>query len=99
MRGHVAIENLRMRGMKPKGVWVYVGDGVAPCSLCVDIGTRENAQTLDLRWAVGLTVHLTGEDDLQVLRVQEALLRAKAGRVITMIGERIVDSEGHLSCN
>ena len=98
MRGQEAIESLRRKGLKPKGVWVYVGDNVKPTSLCVDIGSRENPETLDLRWAVGLTVHLTGDEENRIMRMQSALLKAKAARVIAMVGWRVIDSEGHLSC-
>jgi hypothetical protein len=60
----------------------------------VEILPSENPDNLDLRFVVGLTVHVSGCDDYKVAkRLHEALKRAAARKVITVCGGLIIDSE------
>lgn len=106
MRGHDALIALRKQGFKPAGVWIchaedpsrswaswsrYAGHERYPE---VEILPTEVPDLLDLRFTVGLTVHVSGmKDYAKAKRLHKALVEANAKRVITVCGDLIIDSE------
>ena len=104
MRGHQALIAMRQAKKRPQGVWITLGRSTdcltwdkAADTLPypeIDILPSENPENLDLRFVVGLTVHVSGCKDYKIAkRLHEALKRAAAKRVITVIGDLIIDSE------
>lgn len=106
MRGHQALIKMRMQGMAPKGVWVYYGKDIANSCLYwskwddllaypeIEILPIENINHLDLRFSVGLTVHLTTKLSIdKAKKLHQAFLVAKARRVITVCDGFLLDSE------
>ena len=99
MNGHEPLLTMRRSGGVPRAVWV--ADGEAPRSTdwhrepnCCDgeyhavvrIDPQDIPEVLDLRWAIGLEVHLTAErGEPRARRLHEALIAAQARRVITSI--------------
>jgi hypothetical protein len=60
----------------------------------IEILPTENPEVLDLRFVVGLTVHVSGCNDYKMAKkLHEALKQAAARRVITVCGDLIIDSE------
>ena len=104
MRGHQALLTLRREKKRPKGVWI--SHGRSPDCLSwhlaadtlpypeIEILPTENPEVLDLRFVVGLTVHVSGCNDYKMAKkLHEALKQAAARRVITVCGDLIIDSE------
>lgn len=104
MRGHQPLIALRMDRKRPQGVWICHGrsDACLQWDKAVDtlpypeieILQTENPENLDLRFVVGLTVHVSGCKNYEVAKkLHRALLIAKARHVITVVGDLIIDSE------
>jgi hypothetical protein len=104
MRGHQALIALRMAKKRPSGVWVNLGKSIDCLTWDkhadtlpypeIEILPTENADALDLRFVVGLTVHISGCNNYKIAKkFHEAFLRAAAHRVITVVGDLIIDSE------
>jgi len=110
MRGHQALLTLRSEKKRPQGVWI----SHRPSLHCmtwhlyadtlpypeIEILPTENPETLDLRFVVGLTVHVSGCNDYKIAKkLHDALKKAAARRVITVVGDLIIDSEnGEWDC-
>jgi hypothetical protein len=104
MRGHLALIAMRMEKKRPKGVWISLGKS-PDCARWdknadtlpypeIEILPTENIDALDLRFVVGLTVHLSGGRDYKKSRkLHQKLLASKAMRVITVVGDVLIDSE------
>ena len=104
MRGHQALLTLRSQKKRPQGVWISHGRSpdcmvwhLAADTLPypeIEIMPTENPEVLDLRFVVGLTVHVSGCHDYKIAKkLHEALKQAAARRVITVCGDLIIDSE------
>lgn len=105
MRGHTPLVAMRRAGLKPPAVFVDVDAG--PHALPswaqwhrwgslpdIDIDATDSLLRIDWRWAVGLTVHVSGGSDERVRTVTRLLVEAGAARVISSLVERIgVDEE------
>jgi hypothetical protein len=105
MIGHSPLVAIRMARKRPKSVWVWVGmpkdDWAATWHLYSDlyghpwitIEPKDRIEHLDLRFLVGLPVHIDGDDTTdRVYRVHTACLKAGAAWVYTFHqGELIVD--------
>ena len=94
MRGHVDLLKLRIEGLKPRGLWVCYGHdplngwntwSKAGDTLAypeIEILPIENINQLDLRFAVGLTVHIASKEHLAKLKkIHNAFVSAKAKSV------------------
>lgn len=84
MTGHQHILALRRRGYKPSVVWV-VDDPENTCidhDLTVRIEAHDTPELLDLRFLVGTTAVVDGDDDKRVDRLASAC-GAHAARVIS----------------
>jgi hypothetical protein len=104
MRGHQALIELRREKKRPQGVWISHSPSF-DCMLWhqnadtlpypeIEILPNESPEVLDLRFVVGLIVHVSGCSDYKkAKRLHDALLAAKAARVITKVGEVLIDSE------
>lgn len=106
MRGHQQLIKLRISGFTPNGVWVNYGedknnnclhwtkwDDTLPYPE-IEILPIENINQLDLRFSVGLTVHLTTKENYEKAnKLHKAFLAAKAKRVITVCDGYLIDSE------
>jgi len=106
MKGHDALIAMRKEGRQPRGVWIchaidntrgwatwqkYAGFDRYPE---IEILPTESPELLDLRFVVGLTVHVGGmKVYAKAKRLHKALVDAKAKRVITVCGGLIIDSE------
>ena len=106
MRGHDALITFRKEGGRPAGVWVvhapdphkgwslwnkYKGHDKYPE---VEILPTEVPELLDLRFCMGLVVHVSGMNLYKKAKpLHDALVAAKAKRVITVCGRLIIDSE------
>jgi hypothetical protein len=103
MKGADAVFAMRRAGKRPNGVWITQTE--SPYCLMwqkyddlqaypeIEILSNENPESLDLRFVVGLTAHVCGKDYFTVEKLHNALLKAGAKRVITVVGEIIIDSE------
>jgi hypothetical protein len=104
MRGHEALITLRREKKRPQGVWIshnrssdclswHLYADTLPYPE-IEILPTENPAALDLRFVVGLTVHVNGCGDYQKgKRLHDALRAAGARRVISVIGDVLIDSE------
>ena len=104
MRGHQALLTLRREKKRPQGVWISHGRS-PDCMVWhlvadtlpypeIEILPTENPEVLDLRFVVGLTVHVSGCHDYKIAKkLHEVLKQAAARRVITVCGDLIIDSE------
>lgn len=106
MKGHDALIARRKQGFKPAGVWIchakdpsngwatwnkYRGFDLYPE---VEILPTEVPELLDLRFSMGLVVHVSGMNlYVKAKRLHQAFVDAKAKRVITVCGGLIIDSE------
>jgi hypothetical protein len=106
MRGQDALIAFRKEGGRPSGVWVshaadphkgwsswnkYKGHDRYPE---VEILPTEVPELLDLRFAVGLVVHVSGMSSHKKAKsLHDAFIAANAKRVITVCGNLIIDSE------
>ena len=94
MRGHVELLKLRIDGLKPRGLWVCYGHdplkgwntwSKAGDTLAfpeIEILPIENINQLDLRFAVGLTVHISSNEPIAKLKkIHNAFVSAKAKSV------------------
>lgn len=103
MRGHQEIIKMRLERISPKAVFVYYGEdkskGWANWSKYqldfadVEILPIENINQLDLRFAVGLPVHIsTDQPYRKVKALHNAFLASKALRVHTMCGQILINN-------
>lgn len=103
MKGSDAVWAMRKGGSKPNGIWVsrrpskaalewhLAGDLLPYPEL--EILPSELPEFLDLRFAVGLTIHISGGTVYgKEKRLMDAFLKAGAKRVICVCGETILDS-------
>lgn len=94
MRGHVELLRLRMEGLKPRGLWVCYGHdplngwntwfkaGDTLPYPEIEILPIENINQLDLRFAVGLTVHIASKEPIKsLLKIHSVFVAAKAKSV------------------
>lgn len=103
MRGHQEIIKMRMQRISPKVVFVYYGEDKSKSwsnwskyqldSADVEILPIENINQLDLRFAVGLPVHIiTKEQYKKAKLLHNAFLASKALRVHTMCGQILINN-------
>ena len=104
MRGHQALIDLRRDKKRPQGVWI--SHSASPDCMVwhlaadtlpypeIEILPTESPEALDLRFVVGLTVHVNGCGNYEKgKRLHDALVAAGAKRVISLIGDVLIDSE------
>lgn len=104
MRGHEALIELRRDKKRPQGVWITQKPSI-DCMRWdkaietlpypeIEILPNEIPESLDLRFVIGLTVHVAAVPDYKkAKRLHAALLEAGAKRVVTVVGDTIIDSE------
>lgn len=106
MIGDMPLKRMRMARKRPKAVWVWVG--INPTSLAsqwheipefwnhpeVDILPSDRIEHLDLRFAVGLQVHIDGDDKQRILEAHRAFSLAGAGSVFSMVDGALIFNEG-----
>jgi hypothetical protein len=105
--GDMPLRRMRMAGKAPGSVWVWVGideKSIAPSwhlfsdfwNLAqVDILPADKIETLDLRFAIGLQVHIQGNDDkYRILKAHRAFSEAGAKLVITLVEGTLILNEG-----
>jgi len=86
MKGHEGIIKLRIRGYKPSAVWLVdypcrtewekFGDDPEVCVY------GDNLNTLDLRYIIGLDVHISGENEERAKRLLDLCIQHRANKVI-----------------
>lgn len=101
MKGHTQLIAMRKDGFAPSVVFVETNPELfaavhdwheyAPNRAQVRIEANDNPDTADLRFLVGLSVMVNGNDLDRVRRVGKACERAKASRVITFVGREVND--------
>lgn len=104
MRGHEALIELRREKKRPQGVWITQKPSI-DCMKWdkaletlpypeIEILPNEIPESLDLRFVIGLTVHVSGgKNEKKARRLHYALLNAGAARVLTDVNGMIIDSE------
>ena len=105
MKGHQELIRLRTEGAKIRSLWIYHGkDPSKQWSRWdkamqtldypdVEIEQHEDPNMLDLRYVIGMTVHVSGcRDYKKSVKLHQALIKAKARQVISNIDEIIIDS-------
>lgn len=111
MIGHMPLLALRMAGKRPKAVWVHLGMDPLQQAASWDkfeellahahivIEEADKIPKLDLRFAVGMQVHIDGDDYPRLIEVHAAFLKAGAQAVFTLYrDELIIDwKEDHAS--
>lgn len=116
MRGHEPLLTMRRRGFVPHSVtllttlgydrWVARWPAETPQWPEIEIAPDETPERLDLRFVVGLPVHVVGHDEVRVERVARCAAAAGAGRVIATVFDghgpssgviRITDTQGALT--
>ena len=104
MRGHQEIIKMRMERISPKAVFVYYGEDKSKSwsnwskyqldFADVEILPIENINQLDLRFAVGLPVHITTREPYQKAKaLHNAFLASKALRVHTVCGQILINNQ------
>ena len=107
MRGHQELIKMRMEGIKPMGLWVCYGvdhsRGWEAWSKAgdtwpypeIEIQPIENLNQLDLRFAVGLTVHIQSNEHLTKLKkIHTAFVRAHAKSVFVSSNKCLIMPSG-----
>ena len=107
MIGDMPLKRIRMAGKAPKAVWVWVGMHPTEMSALwpeipefhshpeVAILPTDRIELLDLRFAVGLQVHIDGDDTRErILKAHRAFTEAGAKVVATMIEGNLLFNEG-----
>jgi hypothetical protein len=106
MKGHDKLVEHRKLGKPVVGVWICHGEDNSKSWMQwdkhrgfdrypeVQISQTESPDLLDLRFAVGLVVHVSGcKIYKKAKRLHEALVQANAKRVLTVCGGTLIDSE------
>lgn len=105
MIGHMPLISIRKAGKAPKAVWIWVGMGGQKWAASwadfedtlahpqIQIEDKDRIKTLDLRFLVGLQVHIDGTDD-RVLEAHIASLKAGAKDVFTLWRGELVWDRG-----
>lgn len=109
MKGHQQLIDMRLRGRLPLSLYIGV-DEVWPrwftsdwtTETCHGSGVHAHVlvepedliDRLDLRFVVGMTVQVSGDEDARVKAVGMRCLEEGASRVVTFVGEEVNDSEG-----
>ncbi len=101
MKGHTQLIAMRKDGFAPSVVFVETNPELfaavhdwheyAPNRAQVRIEASDNPDTADLRFLVGLSVMVNGNDLDRVRRVGKACERAKASRVVTFVSKLVND--------
>lgn len=94
MRGHEAVIALRLKGYAPDDVHIdfdvrLPSDGTHAHVL---IEPSDAISLLDLRFLVGLTVFVHGDDQARTENTVTACVQARAARVISFCGDEIRDT-------
>lgn len=116
MRGHEALIAMRRQGAKPRRVtllttpgydrWVATWPTEFPAYPDIEIAPEDTPERLDLRFLVGLQVHVDGADETRVERVTRCAVAAGAARVIGSVFRevgarteliRMTDTQGDLT--
>lgn len=107
MTGHEMIIEMRKRHKRPKSVWVWLG--INPLSLAalwpdlpdfwafpeVDVDPKDTIEALDLRFLVGLQVHIDGNDTRErLLKMHRQVSLAGAESVFTMVDGNLIYNPG-----
>jgi len=100
MKGHENLINMRLAGKKPQAVWFYLRDypefkyhwdsysgGYAMPE--VFVSPDDNIKLLDLRFVVGMTVHVIGWHNDRIKDICEALINAKAKVVYAVVDSKV----------
>lgn len=103
MRGHEALLTLRREKKRPQGVWFshrrspdcmkwHLAADTLPYPE-IEILPTEAPESLDLRFVIGLTCHVSGSPNYQKAKaLHDALLAAGAARVLTVVNGLLIDS-------
>lgn len=106
MIGHEPLIRMRIARKRPKSVWVWVGmdkgSWAARWHLYSDlwafpevvIEPTDQILTLDLRFLVGLQVHLGGDDTNRLVEAHIACMKAGVSDVFTLINDELVWDKG-----
>lgn len=103
MRGHQEIIKMRLDRVAPKAIFVYYGEDKSKAwanwfrhsieFADVEILPIENINQLDLRFTVGLPVHISSNQPYKKVKaLHNAFLAAKALRVTTVCGEVLINN-------
>jgi hypothetical protein len=93
MKGHDGIIKMRMQGYKPSAIWIFD----FPCvpkweefqddpEVCVH---GDNLNTLDLRYTVGLVVHINGDTEERAKKLLDLCVQHSASKVIACANDWI----------
>jgi hypothetical protein len=104
MRGHEALIEMRRDKKRPQGIWITQNPSIDCMKWDKNVETlpypeieilpNEIPESLDLRYVVGMTVHVCGATDYKkAKRLHAALVEAGASRVITDVNGLLIDSE------
>lgn len=104
MKGSDAVFLMRRGGGKPHGIWVARSPSIQALEWSkyddctgypeIEILPSEIPEFLDLRFSVGLTVHISGGSVYaKEKRLMDAFLKAGARRVICLCGGLLMDSK------
>ncbi len=106
MIGHKALIRMRQARKRPKAVWVWVGmdkdKWAASWHLYSDLWAHpnlnieptDNIKELDLRFLVGLQVHIHGDDTNQVYSFHAACIKAGAKDIFTFHQDELIHDQG-----
>ena len=102
MRGHLPLIALRRRGMRPSSVWLSLDlpdPSAADWHLwsktaAIDIDKADGIGSLDLRFVVGMQVHIQGLNADRCLALHQACMDANASRVVTHVARSTHDAHG-----
>jgi hypothetical protein len=110
MRGHDLLIKLRLKGFRPALVELTVDRPMpawywrewhtevphVPVQARILIDQNDSPELLDLRFVVGMSVKVEGDNPARVARAYDAALKAGAKRVISACRGEFRDSEGQL---
>lgn len=107
MIGHIPLVVIRMAYKRPKAVWIWVGttqdEWAASWHLYSDllahpwitIEPKDRIEQLDLRFLVGLQVHIDGNDTIdRIYDAHLACMKAGVADVFTFHNNEIIHDKG-----
>lgn len=107
MTGHEGLIRMRKAGKRPESVWIWLGTN--PLSVAalwtdlsdfwafpeVDISPKDKIETLDLRFLVGLQVHIDGNDTPErLLKMHRQVTLSGAESVFTLVNGDLIFNKG-----
>jgi hypothetical protein len=99
VKGHEAVIAMRCRGVRPVSVFLDADGGLplrllrswpesSPARASVQLGPADDPRRIDLRFVIGLRVHVLGQGR-RVAAVVDAVISAGAAEVVAVLNDEV----------